>query len=100
MRRACGVALLLAGCASGGLAPEESRIRALLWDAATECARASATIAITDVDHYGRVHYSLQQGGKQDVPEWERCYQSKTREAFSKSPELAAYYREKIVPRQ
>ena len=91
--------LASSGCAGGGLAPEESAVRAILWDAATECARASSTITINDVDHYGRVHYSLWQGGKQDVPAWEACYHSKTQEAFSKRPELVKYYREKIAPR-
>lgn len=99
MRLALGLALILSGCATAGLSPEESQIRALLWDAATECARASSTITINDVDHYGRVQYSLWQGGKQDVPAWEACYHSKTRVAFAERPELARYYQEKIAPR-
>ena len=92
--------LALAGCASGGvggMAKEESDLRAILWDAATGCARNSSTITITDVDSFGRVHYSLWQGGKQDVPDWERCYQAKTGEELAKRPELAKYYREKMA---
>jgi hypothetical protein len=97
--RIIAVVFALSGCATASLAPEESAIRGLLWEAATECARTSSTITITDVDHYGRVHYSLAQGGKQDVPEWETCYHRRAREAFAKSPELARYYQEKIAPR-
>jgi hypothetical protein len=104
MRRfawACVVAgVLLAGCASGGMNPEESALRALLWDAATGCARNSSTITITDVDSFGRVHYSLWQGGKQDVPAWEQCYQAKTHESLKERPDLQTYYREKMAPRQ
>jgi hypothetical protein len=90
--------LMLAACAT--TSSEESKIRMLLWDAATGCARSSAALTITDVDHYGRVWYSLAQGGQQDVPAWEACYHERTREAFSKSPELVKYYQEKIAPRR
>jgi len=99
MRIALGLALVLTGCAMATAAPEESQVRALLWDAATECARASSTITITDVDYYGRVHYSLWQGGKQDVPAWEACYRERTQAAFAERPELVKYYQEKIAPR-
>ena len=99
MRCALGLALVLMGCATASLAPEESQVRAVLWDAATECARTSSTITITDVDHFGRVHYSLWQGGKQDVPAWEACYRERTQAAFAQRPELARYYQEKIAPR-
>lgn len=99
MRWLLGLAMItFAGCAS--TTPQESKIRALLWDAATECARASSTITITDVDHYGRVWYSLWQGGQQDVPAWKACYETKSRESFGKDPELAKYYLEQIVPRR
>ena len=99
MRRLVAAVFALSGCAAATLTPEESAIRGLLWDAATECARTSATISIKDVDHYGRVHYSLSQGGQQDVPAWQACYEARTREAFSNRPELAKYYQEKIAPR-
>ena len=99
MRWLLGLAMItFAGCAS--TTPQESKIRALLWDAATECARASSTITITDVDHYGRVWYSLWQGGQQDVPAWKACYETKSRESFGKDPELAKYYLEQIAPRR
>jgi hypothetical protein len=99
-RRAMTLALVVSSLACATTTTQESKIRALLWDAATECARASATITITDVDHYGRVWYSLWQGGKQDVPAWEMCYHAKSREHFAKEPELMKYYQEQIVPRQ
>jgi hypothetical protein len=87
--------ILATACAT--MPPEQSAIRALLWSAATDCARTSSTITITDVDSFGRVHYSLWQGGKQDVPAWEACYQTKTREEFGKRPDLAEYYQKNMV---
>lgn len=100
IRRAMTLALVVSSLACATTTSQESKIRTLLWDAATECARASATITITDVDHYGRVWYSLWQGGKQDVPAWEACYAAKSQESFAKEPELVKYYQEHIAPRQ
>lgn len=99
MKLALGLALVLTGCATAAVTPEESQVRALLWDAATECARASSTITITDVDYYGRVHYSLSQGGRQDVAAWEACYRERTQAAFAQRPELVKYYQDKMAPR-
>ena len=85
--------VLLAACAT--MPPEESALRLILWDAATGCARDSATITITDVDSFGRIHYRLWRGGQQDVPAWEACYQAKTREELAKRPDLAEYQRKR-----
>jgi len=70
-------------------------LRAILWDAARLCARNAATLTVTDVDSYGRVWYSLAQGGKQDVPAWEACYHAKTREELAKRPDLVEYQRKR-----
>ena len=89
--RPLAVAALLLGCAT--MSPQESALRELMWTAATECARSSATITITDVDSFGRVHYTLQQGGKQDVPAWEKCYHERTDQALAQRPDLLEYAR-------
>ena len=77
---------------------QDTALRELLWTAATDCARNSSTITITDVDNFGRVHYTLWQGGKQDVPAWEACYEGKTRQAFAERPDLAEYARSRSKP--
>lgn len=90
---------LFVACATASLdVKEDAALRDLLWTAATECARNSPTITVTDVDAYGRVHYTLWQGGKQDVPAWEACYQEKTRQAFADRPDLAEYARNRSKP--
>ena len=85
--------VLLAACAT--MPPEESALRLILWDAATDCARGSATITITDVDSFGRIHYRLWRGGQQDVPAWEACYHARTREELAKRPDLVEYQRKR-----
>src|SRR5690349_14903504 len=90
------IGALSVGCAT--MTPQESALRELMWSAATECARSSATITITDVDSFGRVHYSLFQGGKQDVPAWEACYHQRTSEELAKRPDLLQYARSRETP--
>jgi len=90
------VSALLVGCAT--TSPQESALRDLRWSAATDCARNSATITVTDVDSFGRVHYSLWQGGKQDVPAFEKCYQERLRQDLARRPDLAEYARSRAKP--
>ena len=83
--------LVLVACAT--MPPEESALRAVMWDAATQCARGTGTITVTDVDSYGRVWYTLWQGGKQDVPAFDRCYAERTKADLAKRPDLQDYLR-------
>lgn len=83
--------LVLSACAT--MSSEESALRGLMWDAATECARGTATITVTDVDSHGRVWYSLAAGGKQDIPQFDACYSRRAGEELAKRPDLAEYLR-------
>jgi hypothetical protein len=98
IRHSRGIAIGLLGFGCATMSPQESALRELLWSAATECARTSATLTVTDVDSFGRVHYSLSQGGKQDVPAWEECYQARTRDELAKRPDLLQYARARATP--
>lgn len=88
-----GALFVLTACAT--MPGEESALRELMWSAATDCARGTATITVTDVDSYGRVWYSLSQGGQQDVPGFNVCYTARTREDLAKRPDLLEYVRKR-----
>ena len=70
------VLLAVMGAACSTMTPEQEKRRAILWDAATGCARGTSAIVVTDIDHLERVHYTLMQGGKQDVPAFLACYET------------------------
>ena len=76
----------LSACAT--MSPEESAIRQIMWGVASGCASGTATITVTQIDSYGRVWYSLAQGGQQDVPAFNRCYEEGLRNEFQKRPDL------------
>jgi len=80
------LALLGAGCAT--MSPQETALRELMWHAATGCATGTA-ITVTDIDSYGRVHYSTR--GMSEVPQFTACYSQRSREELAKRPDLAEY---------
>jgi hypothetical protein len=90
------VAAGVAGCTS--VPPEENAVREIMWAAATDCARDTGTITVTDIDSYGRLHYTLAQGGKQDLPRFEACYDRRLREELARRPDLREYIRKKYPP--
>jgi hypothetical protein len=90
---ALGIGLALEACAT--MPPEEKAVRELMWDAATKCASGTATITVTQVDSFGRVWMSLAQGGQQDVPEFNRCYQEGTRAELARRPDLQQWLRDR-----
>jgi hypothetical protein len=98
MRRIPFLAVLSLGFAMAACAtmpPEEKAVHELMWDAATKCASGTATITVTRVDSFGRVWMSLSQGGQQDVPEFNRCYQEGTRAELAKRPDLQQWLRDR-----
>lgn len=98
MRRISALVALSIGFALGACAtmpPEEKAVRELLWDVAAKCASGTATITVTQVDSFGRVWMSLAQGGQQDVPAFNRCYEEGTRAELAKRPDLQQWLRER-----
>jgi hypothetical protein len=87
------LSLSLGACAT--MTPEESALRELIWGAATECARATSNITVTDVDSYGRVWYSMAQGGKQDEPVFTACFHTRSQAELAKQPALLEYVRKR-----
>jgi hypothetical protein len=85
----------VAACASAAVAPEERAVNEIWWSAATYCAGTTGTITVNDIDSFGRIHYTLSQGGKQDVPRFEACYVKQAREELAKRPDLQEYLRQK-----
>ena len=75
-RPLAGLLLGVIAAACSTMTPEQEKRRAILWDAATGCARGTSAIVVTDIDHLEGVHYTLMQGGKQDVPAFLECYQT------------------------
>jgi hypothetical protein len=90
---ALSIGFALEACAT--MAPEERALRELMWDAATKCASGTATITVTRVDSFGQVWMSLSQGGQQDVPEFNRCYQEGTRAGLARRPDLQQWLRDR-----
>ena len=77
MRPCCLAAVLAFGCST--MTPEQETRQAAVWEAATECS-AGLNLIVDRVDSFGRVWYSLPQGGQQDVPKFNACFQAKARE--------------------
>ena len=88
----------LGACATATLAPEEKAINEIRWSAATYCAGTTGTITVNDIDSFGRIHYTMAQGGKQDVPRFEHCYLTRTRDEVAKRPDLREYLQKKQPP--
>lgn len=77
IRLAAPMALLATACST--MSPEQHARQDILWEVATGCARGTATITVNQIDHLDRVHYTLSQGGQQDVPAFLDCYQKNVR---------------------
>lgn len=77
------LALTAASCAT--VPPEQAEVEALMWDAARECKTRYATIqSVSQIDHYGRLHFSYQGSGHENAA-FQQCYrdgvEQKTRAA-------------------
>jgi predicted aspartyl protease len=72
------VLAVLEGCAT--TTSDQDMRRAALWAAATECASGKASLKVERIDNDGRVHVKLFQGGQQNVPAFNACYNRKAQE--------------------